>query len=417
MNEEAKDNRTRDSFLSGKVVVLPAPGNGWNVFSLEDSRECVFRALVQEKEDLSQSNVRVVGLPISSVLNFPLILNTVDRGVISELVKSQCERNGLLAGIPGETIFDYEIISQEESVTRVVVFVLAAYGLKGLDQISAKHFDISSNLYDLPENAFCFWREGGQLTVTVRRNGKVVYAQALSDSSITREVITELRCMQLQLSETFESEAVPDIYTYGSFEAQEIKELHDVFNLDVFQKEQLTATLPDRYLNLVPYKIRQKRKEEQNKERIKKGIALAVLAYVGFVVGWGLFVAKTSYDVWSLRTSLEENAGTVSEIEKTYKLWNSLEPVIDSDYFPLELLSRCVHGMDSANMAFIQFKIDRGQIVIRGEAKNLSTVFDYKNLLDENDALGVFSWDLREPQIRPDGKTLFTIQGVARDAN
>lgn len=416
MSDSQKSNKFDRSTVGRNPILCPDTESTWVLLGVGEIGEYDIYTPVENLADLVDVDINTIALPISSVLNLPLVLNTSDQSLLRDLIKVQCERNGLFTEKAEESVFDFEVISVEEKRTSVVVYVPAEHALKELGVIDAKHFDVTANIYELPDNAMCFWRESGRLVVVVRRQGKHVYSQALSDDSVTREVVTELRCLQLQLSEMFESDQVPEVHTFGEFSSSEMEQLHRVLNLDVFEESKLQIRAQRKSLDLVPFEIKKIKREKLFKKRLKQAIALGVLAYVGFLCGWILFLGKTAFDIRSAKNSLKKNAPIVAQIKASSDRWVSLQSAINSDYYPLELLARCVQAIKSEGLSLVQFRVEDDQLILQGESEDVGQVYEFMGRIDSQRSLDMFAWSMREPLVRGEGRAHFIIQGVRKNA-
>jgi hypothetical protein len=365
------------------------------------------------------SPVDMVSLPVQHVFALPMWLVPADPELLREMIYLQIERRGLAARIKSETVFDYKILGQDIEKILVMVALLPPSFPEYLSQKLAPRYHVSAGLYPLPPNQFTFWREGDRLVTAVTRDNELIYFQALGDHVFSPNVLHEIRCIHLQLETQNFIHPISGATVWGDLRPDEIAPLREVFGQHV-QYGPMPQPNPrnDTYF-ITPFSVQASLSNEKQKEKQKGLFSIVATVYGILLVALIGQLAWYGWQKYSYSSKLAAISADLKRVTETQNRWQALEPAINPEIYPLEILSRFTE-LKPAELNFTKFSQDDDFVTftIEGETKESALASKFAEDLKRSPLFAEFRW---EPILRGGGmdgefsaRLPFTIKGARR---
>jgi hypothetical protein len=358
----------------------------------------------------------IVALPARQTVTFPSWVTTSDRDVIPEILHLQLEKRGLLTKNGNDSLMDCRVIETRNDRALVVATVLQPDFPEELTFERASCFEPSVYTFALPRDRIVIWREKERLAVAATRGNQPLIAQILGDRELSDTAVTELKCIVLQLQLQEFCGNFVGIHLFGNFSAEEAERLQKVLGLRVTHDSLPPPSLPAVRSKLLPPEVSILHAKRRRRRRIGSGIGflaglylLGIAAFVGYLY-WQRHVAA------ALRRQIQEQEPTVAAIQKTAERWRQVEPAVNPKLYPVELLYQASSLLPPDGMRLTRFELEKGKVIIRGEASTAPAVFKFAEDIKARPELQMFNWQMPSPSLRPDGRAEFAIEGEPKFA-
>jgi hypothetical protein len=166
---------------------------------------------------------------------------------------------------------------------------------------------------------------------------------------------------------------------------------------------------------LVPPTAAAYRKRVRDQARLR-GFVLFSLAVMG--VG-GFFMVQPAL---AKQKELNARVAAIDQIEpelqrlrSARESWNLLQPALNPNRYPQELLLRCVNEVPNEGVRVTQFESGPNSILLVGEASTPQEAISFQNRLKVNVKLMGAVWDTPSPAIQGDGRASFQVQAKFED--
>ena len=358
----------------------------------------------------------VLALPLQQLFAVPLWLATTDPVLMREMIFLQLERRGLAAGrTPQEMVFDFRTVATVENKTLVLAVALPGV-LPGHLCQDLRAYEPSARVRPLPRDEFIFWREDGRLVLAVTRGEELAYFQALGEGSFTAPVLQELQCIRLQLQEEGVIERTNGITLWGEFGPGEISAVSQAMNLRAVTAPPPAPVLPGEWMDIIPSSVRKTQQIAKAAGRNMSILAAFAGVYILFLLGLIIRVTLIYVEGARIEADLKNHEAEVNDIQATSARWDSLDPAIDRDSYPVELLLRSARFLPPDGVRFTLFSTSTGKIIIQGEAKNYGAAVGFFDDLKKSKELVDYKFNMPNPPILPNGNAKFQIEGVRNGA-
>ncbi|HEY0789955.1 MAG TPA: hypothetical protein VGD78_02715 [Chthoniobacterales bacterium] len=400
---------------SAQTFLVRAGANGdWELWACPQGRPTQFLQRVTEPNQVPGR--AVVALPAQQVLTFPSWLATDDQKAIPEMLRLRLEERGLVqrnvSGVP----MDYRVLDTQANRSLALVTVLQPDFPGRLAFERAVRFEPSAFTLPLPSDSLTVWKEAGRLTLAVTRGPEAVYLQTLSSSDLNPEAVQEIACILLQLEGQKLTNAVAGVVLWGEFTESESKALGARLGLRVVEEPFPAPTLPKTASRLLPAEVEALHVRKRRRDRVR-ALIIAVLAL--YAAGVLCFYAYLSFERWQtarLQQQLNGEAETVRAIQSTSDRWRNVEWAVDPHVYPVELLNQIASLLPAEGMRLTSFEIQRGKVVVRGEASTAPAAFKFAEDVKAKPELQMFQWQMPSPSLRADGRAEFMIEGEPKFA-
>ncbi len=351
-------------------------------------------------------------LPVDQVFCLPLWLNESDPGRLAGMIGLQLEARGL-----ADAIHQWSVVDREEGRTLVLAGVLPATLSAELQVEAYRTFDVSARYLPWPENTLTLWREQGRLAAAFTRGSQLVYFQTLGEERCTERAVQTLICLRASLEMQSVLKNLSQITAWTELGPSELAALQSGLKLPVRQEEEPLPVPPAAAWNLCPPEVSRSKKQDQTRRWKSRALLLFLAAYLLFAAFLLIQFYLTSRQVAGLRQWRAGHAADLAEIERARSDWQRLQPVVDTNAYPLEVLLHCAAAIPKDQLRLTFFELNDGKAVLKGEANNIAAAYSFFDRLKNAPELASFTWRMGEPHLLPNDLAQLQIEGTHAAAN
>jgi len=414
MVRTVKTKAVRSLTKGERVLLLPGATGAepWEVWILggQNTAECI-QTCASPQENRLRKNA-TLALPLSQVFCLPLWLNETDPKQIGAMIPLQLELRGLQSRGHGATVWDWSVVEQESTRTLVVAGILPSTLAKEVEDEAYGGFDLSARYLSLPENALTLWKEQDRLVVAITRGKNLVYFQALAEEKITDRSLQDLNCIRATLTMQGVLSSLQQVTVWAESTPAELSALGTALQLPVNQAKGSSPRFPFVSWKLTPTRVTEGKK---NREARRWQARAAFLALAIYLVVAACLITRflfTSYHVSELRQWQSSHAQDLALVRDTQAAWKELEPVVNENSYPLELLIHTYEAIPPDQLRLTLFEAENGHLLIKGEAKNVSAAFQLLDNLKKSPELAGYTWNMGQPQILPNDLAQLQVEGT-----
>ena len=386
----------------------------WELWTVLDGRT---PNLIQRlKRPRESPGPTVVALPAQQVLSFPCWVATDDRDLAPEMLQLRLEQSGLVhrstSGVPA----DFRLITVRGGRSLALATILQGDLPEHLVFEKAVRFEPSAFTLPLAQDRLTVWREAGRLTFAITRGGDPVYLQTASSAELNAAFLQELNCVLLQLEGQGLVDAPLGAVLWGDFSDEEAQVLRKRFGFRVTVEPLPAPRLPKQRSRLLPAQVKALHVRKRRRDRTRRVLAGVLVLYLALVASLIGYIWWERVQVGRLQLSLAANAPTVRAIQGTADRWRNLQWAVDPQLYPVELLNQIAGLLPPQGMHLVAFEVQKGKVRVRGEASTAPAAFKFAEDVKGKPELQMFTWQMPNPSLRPDGRAEFTIEGEPKFA-
>ncbi len=381
----------------------------WELWTVGAHARCVASSL-RADEAPSHRNT-VLALPVAQVIALPLWLQETDEREFRDLIALQLETRALLPRTT-EPVFAWSLVQKEPKRTLVLVAVLPASLPEELETDAYTVFDISARCYPMPADALVLWTEKNRLVLAVTRQDRLVHFQALSDARITARAIQTIVCTIGSLRIQGVIDGIRQAVSWAGLSPAESSALETALGVPVRAEDRPAPLLPVEGWNLTPPKVGEVKRRRQARVWKIRTALIALLALIAALAGFGLHLFFTAREVSQLRAWRDAHAAELQTVQDTSSAWQDLQPVVDTNIYPLEVLLHVSDDLPADQVHLTLFEQEGGHLLIKAEAKNLTAGFQFFDRLKKDSRLSSYTWEMAQPQSLANDITQLQIEGT-----
>jgi hypothetical protein len=400
--------------MAGKVdrsqlsLVRCMNGN-WELWNFPASKRAQFvRRLENPKAAGGQV---IVALPLRQTVSYATWVPTADREVVPEMVQLQLEKRGLVQKQNAASSLDVRILEIQEERTLVLAIVLLPDLAPELAIENAVRFEPEPYTLPIPQDRLIIWRERQRLAMTISRGRDPIHFQVLSTEEVSDESVNEIRCILLQLESQHLINELLGLAIWGEFTDEEVERLQQGLALKTFRESVPPPSLPATASKLLPAQVSVLHEKARRRRRIRRLIAAAAGIYLLGILGIIAYIFWQQNRIGQLQNQLTADLPTVTAVQGTADQWRKVEWAVDPKLYAVELLNQVASLLPEQGMRLTAFQIEKGKVIIRGEASTAAGAFKFNEDIKQNAALKIFQWEMKSPSLRPDGRAEFIIEG------
>lgn len=421
------------SSKKGEQHLLFPGGEGWELWATGagegfhlKSQTGKLRAL---EVDPLPSGILLMALPLRQLASLPFRAPTSDLSLLDDLAQMHLERNGMKPTSDGGQLSDHFVVKREGDETLLVPVVMAAPSEGSLPQRSPQAFDVAGRCLPLPQEGVVLWRELGRWVFAVAREGNLLFFQTLSTLRLDAEAGLELKLALMQLIMQGSMAVAPSqvtLWTAGTSydpRPEEVAAFGEGLGLEILTDPKPRPIWPQPPSRLLPADVRAERQVSKQRQQRQMLIAAGVILYLGLLglLGFNLMSKQKAAELEKSR--LAAVSGDAEALLAHQEKWDELLPVVESDFYPYELLHRVVKGVLPANevrlsqATFVnQLQEVEGQstltplreITLVGDSASTKEIAQYNLNLNRSPLLSNFVWSTPEPTKTNQGRWRFT---------
>jgi len=400
--------------MAGKVdrsqlsLVRCMNGN-WELWNFPASKRAQF---VRRLENPKAAGGHViVALPLRQTVSYATWVPTADREVVPEMVQLQLEKRGLVQKQNAASSLDVRILEVQEERALVLAIVLLPDLAPELAIENAVRFEPEPYTLPIPQDRLIIWRERQRLAMTISRGRDPIHFQVLSTEEVSDESVNEIRCILLQLESQHLINELLGLAIWGEFTDEEVERLQQGLALKTFRESVPPPSLPATASKLLPAQVSVLHEKARRRSRIRRLIAAAAGIYLLGILGIIAYIFWQQNRISQLQNQLTAQLPTVTAIQGTADQWRKVQWAVDPKLYAVELLHQVADLLPPQGMRMTAFQIEKGKVIIRGEASTAAAAFKFNEDIKQNAALKIFQWEMKSPSLRPDGRAEFIIEG------
>src|SRR6201986_4332092 len=393
----------------GQVSLFRCMNGNWELWNFPASKRAQFVRRIESPKTVGGQIV--VALPLRQTVSYATWVPTADRQLVPEMVKLQLEKRGLVQRQSVDSSLDVRILEVQEERSLVLAIVLLPDLAPELALENAVRFEPEPFTLPLPQDRLIVWRERQRLAVTISRGRDPIHFQVLYAEEVSNESVNEIRCILLQLESQRMINELLGLAIWGDFTDAEVELLQQGLGLKAFRKSLPPPSLPTTASKLLPPQVSVLHEKPRRRRRIRRLIAAAAGAYLLAVLAIIGYIFWQQHRITELQSQLSAEHPTVAAIQGTADQWHKVEWAVDPKLYAVELLHQVADLLPPQGMRLTAFQIEKGKLIIRGEASTAAGAFKFNEDIKQNAALKQFRWDMKSPSLRPDGRAEFIIEG------
>jgi len=353
----------------------------------------------------------IVALPLRQTVSYATWVPTSDREVVPEMVQLQLEKRGLVQKQNAASSLDVRILEVQEERSLVLAIVLLPDLAPELAIENAVRFEPEPYTLPIPQDRLIIWRERQRLAMTISRGRDPIHFQVLSTEEVSDESVNEIRCILLQLESQHLINELLGLAIWGEFTDEEVERLQQGLALKTFRESVPPPSLPATASKLLPAQVSVLHEKARRRSRIRRLIAAAAGIYLLGILGIIAYIFWQQSRISQLQNQLTAELPTVTAVQGTADQWRKVQWAVDPKLYAVELLNQVAGLLPPQGMRLTAFQIEKGKVIIRGEASTAAGAFKFNEDIKQNAALKIFQWEMKSPSLRPDGRAEFIIEG------
>ena len=154
-----------------------------------------------------------------------------------------------------------------------------------------------------------------------------------------------------------------------------------------------------------------KRQRKARQWWIRAGVFVGLLI-VAFAATLVLRLILVQQEITQLKQWQANHASALQMVQDTQAAWHELRPVVATEAYPLETLLRVSDLLPTDQVRITLFEAEGDHLLIKAEAKNLTTAFQFFDALKKSTHLTGYNWEMAQPRSLPNDVTQLQIEGT-----
>jgi hypothetical protein len=192
----------------------------------------------------------------------------------------------------------------------------------------------------------------------------------------------------------------------------ESSQLSIVFRLPVKHDDRPAPSLPGESWNLTPARVGEVKRSRFVRHWWARGATLIVLLLLIVMAALGVRYFLLVREVADLTQWQAAHAQELDMVHDTQAAWQDLQPVVDTNSYPLEVLLHVSESLPADEVHLTVFQAQGAHVLIKAEAKNLTDAFRFLDQLKKNPHLAGYSWEMAQPHSLANDITQLQIEGI-----
>jgi hypothetical protein len=256
------------------------------------------------------------------------------------------------------------------------------------------------------------WTEQDRLVVALTRGERLAYFQALSEPRLTARLLQDLTCVVAALEMQEVVSSLKQAVSWTELTSAERGALQSAIGTPVRQEGRPAPVLPRETWNLTPPRVDEVKRQRVARRWQSRAIVLLVVLALAAATALGVRLFLTWRDVVQLRQWQAGHAQSLQVIQDTRAAWKDLQPVVDTDAYPLEVILHVSESLPADQVHLTLFEEEGGHLLIKAEAKNLTAAFQFFDQLKKNPHLSAYTFDMAQPHSLANDITQLQIEGT-----
>ena len=392
-----------------QVSLVRCMNGNWELWNFPASKRAQFVRKIETPK--AAGGQVIVALPLRQTVSYATWVPSADREVVPEMVQMQLEKRGLVQKQSAAASLDVRILEVQEERSLALAIVLLPDLAPELATENAVRFEPEPYTLPIPQDRLIIWRERQRLAMTISRGRDPIHFQVLTMEEVSDESVNEIRCILLQLESQHLINELLGLALWGDFSDEEVERLQQGLALKTFRESVPPPSLPAIASKLLPAQVSVLHEKARRRRRIRRLIAAAAGIYLLGILSMIAYIFWQQSQITQLQNRLTAELPTVSAVQGTADQWRKVQWAVDPKLYAVELLHQVADLLPPQGMRLTAFQIEKGKVLVRGEASTAAAAFKLNEDIKQNAALKLFQWDMKSPSLRPDGRAEFIIEG------
>jgi hypothetical protein len=233
---------------------------------------------------------------------------------------------------------------------------------------------------------------------------------ASSSRSRAARVLQDLSCARATLEMHDILTPLRLVVAWMPLKPDELIALKGAFNIQVIEEDGPPPEVPAQPWKLTPNAIGEARRTRESRRWIGRALLGLFLVYLIALAWFAWQYVQVSLKVQDLRKWQDAHSADIDTVMAGRAAWKQLAPVVDYQYYPLEILKRVQAAIPSDQLHLTLFECDDlGKLQIRGEAKNVAGAFLFSEKLQGDPYFARYSLQMGNPRPLPNDLASFQI--------
>ncbi|MES2307455.1 MAG: hypothetical protein V4507_01215, partial [Verrucomicrobiota bacterium] len=273
-------------------------------------------------------------------------------------------------------------------------------------------FESSHRLFPFPPQSITLWKELGRWCFAFVRDSQVVFTQSLSGADLTAASIQIISNTWLQLESEHALGNLLHLICWSAPSAQASALLEKHLSLHPQIQPKPSPLFPKNSFSLTPSDLHLKQIEGKKKKRLILLSLLFLIAYGSTVGSYVWDFLKKQKELNQLEKEVAQVRPLYQQIRKTSFDWDALQPALNPDRYPLELMMQCVSLLPKENARLTLFSQNQNKIILQGEAKSAEIALKFTTDLKNHPPFKSFKWETPPPKLLPNQTAQFRIEAT-----
>jgi hypothetical protein len=393
------------------AILRPGPA-GWELWKLSGKEGPQKLGEISAKALGAFRNL-LLALPTRSILSVPLWV--ASEGDSTEMAELELSSRHLLR--KNSETHSLPILQQDG---RSLVLGLASSDDPEATEYfkAAKNFEFPARLLPSEGADIVVWRELGDICFAFLREDKCVFFASSGEPVAGPAFCGVLSRAALRLRAEGVLARIPaKLRLIGDFSKEECEALGHSLRIDWELVEEVPAPLPpDSPSDPAPPTARA---EIHRRSQVRRWGLMAA----GILAAYALILLLVAADLVWQRLQLRSLAAELSSIEasaqdsqKLVSSWSDVRSALDPGAFAIDQLDAVASQIPGEQVRLTQYNMDKGRLVIAGEAVDVSQAYEFFEKVKKVPALQDYDWTSRQPQLAGRNKVRFEMEGARPDA-
>jgi hypothetical protein len=367
--------------------------------------------------DLPQTAGAICAVPARMVLSACFWVEATEPEIVEEMAGLEIEVRGLGGRERMNSDAAIRILLREKTRTLVRAVVFPSDWPEELAGLPGRQYEPSPGLAVLADQSVHLWREGDDLVAAVTWRGQLVCWETMHWSTDPRETAGWLRCFLLQLKN--EADITDDlrVRSWNTDIPSSFEDLSPAPPLsEKDRSEGPLVRLPEEASAWLPPIRRQAEAAGRRRKSLVVTLAGIALIILGALVLAGGLYWKGCREIRDLDARIAVAEREAVPYREAAEQWRRIEAAVDHRHFPVEILHHLVAAMPASGVRLTVFESSPENILVEGEAQNVSAATEFFANVRGSEGLQTLSWEMPPPSLQANNTARFVINGVRADA-
>lgn len=341
--------------------------------------------------------------------------------VIKDIASLHWDAQGLEESSEGHTWTCWKVAEENgRALVGTVALAREASSESWLEQMPLS-CEISPQIYPIPSQEAALWKELGRYVIAFQSGHSLVHFTTLSsrqlNAAAAREIGEIMSALEIR-------EMLPELKGFRVWCDEAVGMLPDLKAVldpvPVIIEPKPEPRLPAHLSELDPPELAQRRRLARKSRRTTQLLMLGAFLYTAVFAVWAGWLTYRDQKLALEEKTLQQMEPELAVIREAQLRWQALEAATDPDQYPVEVFHRIASLLPAEGIRLEEFvfdTIDAKKMVVRGQASSSGEAVKFLANIKNSDLLKKYPWDAPVPNILPDNRASFRIEGALETLN